>query len=148
MNDINISLDGNVGGAIQAVREIIEPEQRRLAKQNRQLVNAQLRAAINKQNAETLKEEASATVEQAESERKLAEASKLLSEANLLDAQASKFQAETNQILLDMAIQVVEFTSPKDIDPMEKLRVTIQTLELLKRGNLTSEKITLGDGIT
>lgn len=147
MNDINVSLDGNLSGAIQAVREAIEPEQRKLAKQKKQLENAQLRSAIGKQNAERLREEAAAATEQAEAQRKLAEASKLMSEANLLDVQARKLQAEVDQMYLDMAIKLVELNAPSNLDGTAKIGYIVKILDTLKRDHLISEKITLiGDG--
>ncbi len=145
-NELNISFDANLGDAINALANIIHPQRRKLLDQKKKLENASLQSLVKKQNAEALLEEARATTEEAQSQNLLAQAQRLFSEAEKIGAEARKIEAETSRIYLEMATTIVDFIAPDGISPIDKLHYTIKILDILKRDNLTTDKLSLPGG--
>lgn len=137
---INVSMDG-VKEAIEAVKDIIAPAQRKEAERKVRLENTLRQAEIHKLNAETLaakaktdRENAAAAIDHAQAELLLAQAKKTEAEAELIRAQAVKTLAEAEKereaIRLErikLAMEIIEKYNPNSEGP-QKINFVIRLL--------------------
>jgi uncharacterized membrane protein YqiK len=132
--------------AVETVKEMVVPWQRKNSQRKANLENVLRQAEIQKLNAETLiaqakadRERAGAQMDQTQAELALAQVKKTEAEANLILAQTEKAKAEAEkewatlrQSQIELALQIVERYAP-GLHETQKMDYVIKLLQILNR---------------